>query len=358
MANIIKWLGLQLFGGEGGGAGAGAGASAAAGDGAAAAAGESTPDAGEARLRELGVPEHVLAKNRAKRTKNAAAAPAAPAAESEPAQQAAAAEEDTTPAEGQTAAETAPKRMSWDEIMADPEYNRQMQQTIQARLRSAKGAEESMAKLAPAIELLAGKYGLDAKNLDASALAKAITEDDGYYEDKALEMGVSVETAKRIDQTERQAARLQEAQARMQAEQARLQEQAKIKQHIAQLQQQGDALKKTFKSFDLATELRNPAFARMTSPQIGLSVEDAYYAVHRKEIQAAAMQVTTQKTAEQIAKNIRAGQARPVENGTSAQAPSNTTFDYAHASREQRDALKRQIREAAAKGQKIYPGQR
>ncbi len=358
MANIIKWLGLQIFGGEGGGAGAGAGASAGAGEGAAAAAGESTPDAGEARLRELGVPEHVLAKNRAKRTKSAAAAPAgAPAAETEPAQQAAAAEEESTPAE-ESKTETAPRRMSWEEIMADPEYNRQMQQTIQARLRSAKGAEESMAKLAPAIELLASRYGLDTKNLDADALAKAITNDDDYYEDKALEMGVSVETAKRIDQTERQAARMQEAQARMQAEQARMQEQAKIQQHIAQLQQQGEALKQTFKSFDLATELRNPAFARMTSPQIGLSVEDAYYAVHRKEIQAAAMQVTTQKTAEQIAKNIRSGQSRPQENGTSAQAPSNTTFDYAHASKEQRDALKRQIREAAAKGQKIYPGQR
>ena len=39
-----------------------------------------------------------------------------------------------------------------------------------------------------------------------------------------------------------------------------------------------------------------------------------------------------------------------------AQAPSVTTFDYAHASREQREALKRQIREAAARGEKIYPG--
>ena len=60
--------------------------------------------------------------------------------------------------------------------------------------------------------------------------------------------------------------------------------------------------------------------------------------------------------AEQMSNAIRSGQARPVENGTQAQAPSVTTFDYAHASREQREALKRQIREAAARGQKIYPG--
>lgn len=340
MANIIKWLGLQLFA-EGGDGGA-----------AAATPGESAPDAGEARLKELGVPESVLAK-RAKRAKATGSQPAAQQEQKtqeaqEPKQQPPSAEQTTTP-EGSTA-ENAPTRMSWEEIMADPEYNKQMQATIQSRLRSAKGAEESLNKLAPAIELLARKYGMDAANLDADALAKAISDDNAYYEDKALEMGVPVETAKKIDQNERETARKQ-------AEQARTIEQQKIQDHIAKLQQQGEALKNTFPSFDLATELRNPAFARMTSPNVGISVEDAYYAIHRKEIQTAAMQATAQKTAQQMANSIRSGQSRPVENGTSAQAPSNTTFDYAHASKEQREALKRKIREAAAQGKKLYPGQ-
>lgn len=339
--HLIKWLGLQLFadGGDGGGDGA-------------AAPGETAPAAGETRLRELGVPESVLAK-RAKRAKATVTQPAAqqvqkPQESQEPKQQTPTAE-DPTPEESQTENQT-PARMSWDEIMADPEYNKHMQETIQTRLRSAKSAEETMNKLAPAIELLSRKYGLDPANLDADALTKAISDDDSYYEEKALEMGVPVETAKKIDQTERENARIQ-------AEQARTIEQQKIQEHIAKLQQQGEVMKKTFPSFDLATELRNPAFARMTSPNVGISVEDAYYAIHRKEIQTAAMQATAQRTAEQMANSIRSGQARPVENGTSAQAPSNTTFDYAHASREQRDALKRRIREAAAQGKKLYPGQ-
>lgn len=339
--HLIKWLGLQLFadGGNGGGDGA-------------AAPGETAPAAGETRLRELGVPESVLAK-RAKRAKATVTQPAPqqvqkPQEAQEPKQQTPTAE-DPTPEESQTENQT-PARMSWDEIMADPEYNKHMQETIQTRLRSAKSAEETMNKLAPAIELLSRKYGLDPANLDADALTKAISDDDSYYEEKALEMGVPVETAKKIDQTERENARIQ-------AEQARTIEQQKIHEHIAKLQQQGEVMKKTFPSFDLATELRNPAFARMTSPNVGISVEDAYYAIHRKEIQTAAMQATAQRTAEQMANSIRSGQARPVENGTSAQAPSNTTFDYAHASREQRDALKRRIREAAAQGKKLYPGQ-
>ena len=230
--------------------------------------------------------------------------------------------------------------------MADPEYNKQMQATMQARLRSAKGAEETLGKLTPALELLARQHNLDPANIDYDALAKAISEDRSYYEDKALEMGVPVETAMKIDNEERDTAREKR-------QQERTLEQQKFQQHIMKLEQQGEAMKKVFPNFDLRTELQNPAFARMTSPNVGISVEDAYYAVHRNEIQTAAMQVTAQKTAQKISNAIQAGSRRPDENGTSGQAPSVTTFDYRNASHEQREALKKRIRS----GEKIYPGQ-
>jgi hypothetical protein len=95
----------------------------------------------------------------------------------------------------------------------------------------------------------------------------------------------------------------------------------------------------------------------MTSPNIGISVEDAYYAIHRNEIQTAAMQVTAQKTAEKISNAIASGSRRPDESGAGSQAPSVSTFDYRNASREQREALKKRINEAAARGEKLYPGQ-
>jgi hypothetical protein len=136
-----------------------------------------------------------------------------------------------------------------------------------------------------------------------------------------------------------------------------LQEQA-IQQHFVKLQQQGEELRKTFPNFDLRTELQNPAFARMTSPNVGISVEDAYYAVHRNEIQAASMQITAQKTAEKISNAIASGSRRPDESGASSQAPSVSTFDYAKASREQREAFKKDLRNRMARGEKVYPGQR
>jgi hypothetical protein len=247
--------------------------------------------------------------------------------------------------------DTAPKRMSWDEIMKDPEYNKEMQAVVRSRLKSEKSAEEALGKMTPAIEVMARKYNLDPKNMDYDALAKAINDDDAYYEDKALEMGVSVETAKRVDQMERDTERQKVQQQRT------LQEQA-IQQHFIKLEQQGDALKKVFPSFDLRTELKNPAFARMTAPNVGISVEDAYYAVHRNEIQTASMQITAQKTAEKISNAIQSGSRRPDESGASSQAPSVSTFDYAKASREQREAFKRDLRERMARGEKVYPGQR
>ena len=329
-----KWLNLQLFAGEGAGDGGGEGA----------AQGENSVDAGHQRLLELGVPADKIRKNRAYKVNTPAPKPAEAGQEKAPEQkpeQAAAADNPTE--ENKT---DAPTRMSWEEIIADPEYNKHMQATIQARLKSAKGAEEALGKLTPALELLARQYGLDLENIDYDALANAISKDQTFYEDLALKRGETVEKTMADDQQERN-------NARQMRENERTLEQQKIQMHIMKLEQQGEAMKKVFPNFDLRTELQNPAFARMTSPNVGISVEDAYYAVHRNEIQTAAMQVTAQKTAQKISNAIQAGGRRPDENGTSGQAPSVTTFDYRNASREQREALKKRIRS----GEKIYPGQ-
>ena len=331
----FNWLDLQLFAGEGTGEGGGEGA---------AATGENSEAAAQQRLRELGVPEDKI-RRRAKGKPSAtpsAMVQTAPATqqtgEGEDGSQAAAAENPTE--EGKPAS---PARMSWDEIMADPEYNKQMQAVVQSRLKSAKGAEETLGVLTPALELLARQHKLDPAKMDYQALAAAIVDDDSLYEDKALEMGVPVEEAKKIDQHEQQAAR-----------EARTLEQQRIQQHIARLEQQGEELKKIFPNFDLRTELQNPVFARMTAPGKGImSVEDAYRAVHRQEIEAASMQVIAQRTAEKFSNAIQAGGRRPDEAGTSGQAPSVTTFDYRSMSPEQRKSLKDRIRS----GEKIYPGQ-
>ena len=267
MFNQFEWQLLQLFGGEGGASGASA-----AGDGgnaAAAATGENSADAGHQRLRELGVPESKIRKPKARqasplpegafRTQQQMQQPKVQT--QEPAGQTAAAEPNT-----QT--EQQPSRMKWDEIVKDPEYNAEIQKIVKSRLKDDGESKAILDILSPALQHLAKANGMDPQNMDYTALVKHIT---GEYENKALELGVSKETAMMLDQQQRTV------------------EQMKFQNHISKLEQQGEALKAVFPNFDLRTEMQNPVFARLTSPSVGLSVEDAFHAVHRQEIQAQSM---------------------------------------------------------------------
>lgn len=328
MLNHQKWRILQLFGGEGAGSsGASGGEGSAAG---AANTGEQSVDAGHQRLRELGVPESKIRKTRAKQASHLPEGAFRTQQQvQEPHKQDAAANDQNA----QT--EQAPTRMSWDEIVKDPEYNAELQKIIKARVKDDGQNKAILDILSPAIKHLAQENGLDPENVDYTALVKAIT---GEYEDKALEMGVSKETAMKLDQ------------------QQRTLEQQKFQNHILKLEQQGQALKAVIPNFDMRTEMQNPVFARLTSPSVGLSVEDAFYAVHRKEMQAQSMQVAAQQATQMISNAIQSGTHRPDETGTASQAPSVSKFDYKNATPSQRKAIKDEIRRAAAEGRKVYPG--
>lgn len=330
MFNQNKWNLLQLFAGEGAGGGtAGAGSTGDAG-GNGSNTGDQAADAGQ-RLRELGVPENKIRNKRAKKASTLPEGAYRTETQVQKANEQAAAANN---ANAQTEKNT-PTRMSWEEITKDPEYNAEIQKIVKQRVKDGDANRAILETLAPGLKALAKEHGLDPDNLDYTALVKSIT---GEYEDKALEMGVSKETIMKLEQ------------------QQRTLEQQKFQDHIQKLEQQAEAMKAVFPKFDLRTEMRNPTFARLTSPSIGLSVEDAYYAVHRKEIQAANDQVIATRTAEMVSNAIQSGSRRPDETGTAAQAPSVSTFDYRSASREQREELKKQIRSAAARGEKIYPG--
>ena len=328
----IKWFLLQLFadgasGGDGGGDGA--------------AAGETAADAGQQRLKELGVPESKIRKNRAYKFGKPSAEAVRKAEPQEKPQQEVAAP--TEQKDSQQEAQSRP-RMSWDEIVKDPEYNQEIQKLIKARLRESGAYKDAMEALDPALELLARQYGIDLGKKDYKALAQKITDDDHYYETKAMETGDSVETVKKLEQQEAELNRFRRQEA------MNLEEQ-KINRHFASLEQQGEALKAKFPGFDLRMELQNPVFARMTAPDSGLTVEDAYYAVHRAEIQSSQSKVIADQTAKQMANSIRSNAARPDESG-SHQGSSTVSFDYAKASRAQREELKRRIRS----GERILPG--
>ena len=99
---------------------------------------------------------------------------------------------------------------------------------------------------------------------------------------------------------------------RLEKEFARRENELFIKAHFESLERQAETLKESFPEFDLRTELGDPVFLRLTSPEIGLSVEDAYHALHHREIAEAGAKAA----AEMIGNSVKAGKSMPQENGT------------------------------------------
>ena len=124
-----------------------------------------------------------------------------------------------------------------------------------------------------------------------------------------------------------------------------------VRGHFDSLQRQGREMASKYAGFDLQKELDNPMFFKLTGPQVGLSVEDAYMAMHHRELTRA----IAEGTRRELSNSIRAGGVRPVEHGRTASAATVTTFDYRNADRAQRKAFKQEIYRAAARGEKIYP---
>lgn len=125
-----------------------------------------------------------------------------------------------------------------------------------------------------------------------------------------------------------------------------------VRSHFDDIHRQAGEMGRKYPGFDLQKELQNPTFFHLTSPRVGLSVEDAYMAVHHREV----VQAITRGAKQEFANAVRAGGNRPSEHGIGAKAPAMVTFDYKNASRNEREAFKKRIYDAAARGEKIYPG--
>ena len=337
MNSRTYWLQYFADGGAPGGEG---GTGAAAGvDGAAVAGQQDT-------LEQMGVPKDKAERYRAAQKRRGARTEAARPPETPPAEAA-----QDAGGEGTAGASAKPK---WEDILKDPEYKQafdtQVSGIISKRFAKTNEREESMAKLTPALEMLAKKYGTNAG--DYAGLAHAIIDDDSLYEVKAAEMGVDVKTAKVLTQREQELETLR-TQQKMSVQQQMIRDvlDGGAVNIVARLNQQAATLRAEFPSFSLETEMQNDMFVKLTQPGM-LSVEDAYRAVHRKEIEAARQQAMQQRAMAAAEATVRAGQARPKENGSAAGTVINRV-PPAKRSREERRELCRQIKAAAARGEKL-----
>lgn len=293
------------------------GAPAGEGDGAATGVSAGTPGP---QLEDLGVPKDKAERFRQRKAKQpkAVAPEQANAAAAQPAPQ-------EEPAADKPA-------MSWDDFMAIPENNERMQRTMSERVkRAARESSETMQALSPALELIARKYGIKANedgSYDFKAITDAVTNDDSYYEDKANSLGVDVETAKHIAQLEAES----ERNAALRQKQERDQQ---LREHFMKMQQQASDVQNILPGFDLQQAINDPVFVRLTSPEGGLSVKQAVYALYGDKIQEQAVNAVAQRAKLDVANSIRSG-VRPRENGGSATGPVNALPDLKSMKREDR----------------------
>lgn len=321
----FKWLLQRFADGSDGGTSAGDGAVNTGVTPADAGQGQQQEETLADRLRQMGVPEEKLQRRAYQRkvgkketSTNDTSAQAADAAQ--------AAQNPQT--QGQENAKT----YSEDDV----------QRMIQRRVANLKPQSDAMKTLGPALEMLIGHYGLDSDAPDYEALAQAILDDNSYYEQRAIDMGVPVDVAKKLEAAERlEAARQHDAEMNERDRQYRA--------FRIRLEQQADAMKAQYPDFDLQREMENDTFMRMVSPGIGMTVEQAFNAVHHNELMEAAKRAAQQN----LSSSIQANRQRPNESGSrrSGTAPAHDLESIRRMPRERRQELIERMR----RGEKITP---
>ena len=215
------------------------------------------------------------------------------------------------------------------------DFEKRVQSIVADRLKGRDADRQKAEQMQPILAALAQKYGKEASDLNG--IAQAVQGDNSLFEDEANRMGVPVDVFRNMKTLEAE-------NQRMKAEQQRSAEERALNDHFRKLATQAEEMKQAFPGFDLQTELQNPLFMKWTSPQYGMSVKDAYFAIHHDEIQKATMQYAGQRATQQIAASVQAGARRPQENGSQGVGAAMIKTDPSTWSKADRAEVRRRAR--------------
>ena len=238
---------------------------------------------------------------------------------------------------GGQAAQTTDRSAQFDAMIKGEykeEYERRFKQGLDRRFKETESLRQQTEAARPLMELLAGKYGVDASDLNA--LLKAAEDDESYYENEAAEKGLTVQQLKQFKQMERENAKLKAAQ----EERQRVE---RANQVQARWAQESEALKAIYPKFDFAQEAQNEKFTRLLKS--GVDVRTAYEVTHNDEIISGAMQFTAQRVQQKTVNDIRARGMRPDEGGLGEHPAGEGQLDVSKLTKAQRaDMAKRAAR--------------
>lgn len=230
------------------------------------------------------------------------------------------------------------------------EFQAAVRQAVQAAMRSAP-ADPRLSKLGQMEQLtkaVAAKYGVDPNDLEG--LAEAINgpvKDDAYFQALAMQRGVSVETAKKMDAMETENRRMKAQREQMQRQQMRAQLEARTREVRADWDRQAQALKAKYPDFDFTQARQNPDFANLL--RRGLPLETAYHAAFFDRLMGQTQASTAKQVEKGVADRIASRASRPSENGNRPGGAAVVKTDISHMTRAEREDLERRVR----RGEKI-----
>ena len=188
-------------------------------------------------------------------------------------------------------------------------YGNDVQNAVRDRFKNQADANEKLKSMDPMIQALMKKTGVES----VEELQDLILNDDSLYEEEAEQAGMTVEAYKNFK-------KLQDEHDQMVANERQTQERQQMQQHIAGIRQQAEEMQKLFPGFNLDQELQNPEFIKLTSPG-GISVKQAYFALHGDEMIPNLMAYGMQRAQQQMGQTIMAQKARPAEGAMNSKNP-------------------------------------
>ena len=187
------------------------------------------------------------------------------------------------------------------------------------------------------------KYGTDAADLKAltEAVRNGVVKDDAYFEQLAMEKGVSVKTAREMDKLESENKRLTAREAMAQQMQQEAARQARITAIHEQWDREAADLSQKYPGFDKDEVLANPEVSNMM--RAGVSMENAYRAAYFDRLMAQQTEATAKQVENGVMNREEQRRRRPGENGTRPGGAVQTKIDVEHMSRKEREALERRV---------------
>lgn len=221
------------------------------------------------------------------------------------------------------------------------QFGRDVQRAVADRFKNQKDLQGELDQMQPMLRAMARKYRVDPGDIEA--LSNAVMDDDSVYEEFALEHGMSTEAAKDY-------MALQDEHDAAERDRQNAQIDQMIREHLAGLRQQEAELRQIYPNFNLDAEMQDERFQSMLQPGTKWTVEDAYHAVHHRELGPQAMATGVQIAQKRMANSMAMNQARPVEGGLRSRGGVTLTVDPNSLTRDQMRALRERVR----RGEKVY----